>query len=270
MKVSISNIAWNPEEDENVAGVLRRHGLERIDIAPSKYFADFTTAGQAEIAAVREAWEDRGQRLYGMQSLLFGTQGLNLFGDDGAMLDRLGGVCRLAGRLGIRVLTFGSPKNRDRGARTHDQALEEAVAFFRLLGAAAEEAGVVVCLEPNPVAYGCNFMTTTDETAAVVRATGHAHIRLQLDLGAIAMNGEDPAAMIERHGDIIAHVHASEPGLAPLQPSALHDAAGEALRRLRPDLTVTIEMVGGEGVRLDTIERAVAAATAAYGDRNAG
>ena len=115
--------------------------------------------------------------------------------------------------------------------------------FFRRLGDAAERAGVLVCLEPNPAMYGCNFMVRTDEAAAIVRAVDHPAIRLQLDVGAIAANGEDATRTIEEHCALIGHVHASEPGLVVLgDGGAPHVEVGAALRTLRPQSIVTVEM----------------------------
>ncbi|MGC8000720.1 sugar phosphate isomerase/epimerase, partial [Salmonella enterica] len=70
-----------------------------------------------------------------MQSLLFGTTGLNLFSDeDGVMLTRLAGVCRTGRLLGARALTFGSPKNRDRSGLDDEAVRRVATDFFRRLG----------------------------------------------------------------------------------------------------------------------------------------
>ena len=34
MRVAISNIAWDPAEDEDVARLLQRHHVDAIDVAP--------------------------------------------------------------------------------------------------------------------------------------------------------------------------------------------------------------------------------------------
>jgi hypothetical protein len=81
VRVAISNIAWDPAEDDAVADVLRRHRVDAVDIAPGKYFPDPPAATDAEIERVRRAWAERGVRIHGMQALLFGTVGLNLFGE---------------------------------------------------------------------------------------------------------------------------------------------------------------------------------------------
>ena len=80
MRLSISNIAWDPAEDTEIAKLLKNYHINAIDIAPSKYFSNFFTTGKSEIVAIKNYWLDHGIELVGMQSLLFGTQGLNIFG----------------------------------------------------------------------------------------------------------------------------------------------------------------------------------------------
>ena len=252
MRLSISNLAWDPQHDEQVARLLDDAALDAIEIAPTKYFslalANQEAPAAGELAAVRTAWLERGIDIVAMQSLLFGTTGLNMFGPPAvqeAMLDHLARVLRIGAGLGARRLVFGSPKNRDRQGIDIGTAMARGVDFFRRLGERASAAGCIVCLEANPAAYGCNFMTTTAEAAEVVRLTVHPAIRLQFDLGTVTANGEDAAELLQHHHDLIGHVHISEPGLKPLGSSdADHAHYGALLRRwLAPGMSVSIEML---------------------------
>lgn len=269
MRISVSNIAWEIAEEPAIAGLLRQRGIERVDIAPGKYFPDPDAATPAEVAAVRRLWHDRGFAITGMQSLLFGTTGLNLFHDrDGAMLRRLEAVCRIGDGLGVSTLTFGSPRQRDRSGLEDAEVKAIAVDFFGRVGDAARQAGVVLCLEPNPAFYGCNFMVGTDDTAEMVIAVDHPSIRLQLDVGALALNGEAAEEVITRYAPLIGHVHASEPGLVTLgDTGAPHRQAGAAIRAVRPDLVVTIEMIASlDKPHAAELERALDLALLCYGD----
>ena len=269
MRISISNIAWDAPEDDAVARVLSAYGVDAIDIAPGKYFPDPELATAQQIDSVRRVWRSRGMDIVGMQALLFGSTGLNVFGPSpvqDAMLRRLSAVCRIGAGLGANRLVFGSPKNRDRGNLDDDQALRMAVDFFRRLGDEAAQHDVQVCLEPNPPRYGANFMTTSTETAAVVEAVAHPAIRMQLDTGAMAINGEDVATTVAACAHLVGHVHASEPDLLPLGDStAQHDAVHTSLVRHLPDHIVCIEMLATTGEpHLTSVERAVARAVAVY------
>ncbi|MBF0440115.1 MAG: sugar phosphate isomerase/epimerase [Magnetococcales bacterium] len=269
MRLAISNIAWDVHEDLAVAKLLGKFAVDAIDIAPSKYFPDPTNAKDGDIANVRQWWADHGIEITGMQALLFGTTGLNVFGNSKtqeAMLEHLRVVCHIGAGLGATRLVFGSPKNRDRSGLNDVQSLEQAVGFFRRLGDAAKEHGVFVCLEPNPTRYGANFMTTSEETAHIVVATGHGSIRMQFDTGALTINAESPEAVLECSARLIGHVHASEPDLVPLGDGGTdHQLMHKALSNHLPNQVVTIEMVATKAEsHLYSIERALTCAVDCY------
>jgi sugar phosphate isomerase/epimerase len=269
MRIAISNIAWEITDDQQVADILRQHGVDAIDVAPSKYFPDLKTADAKDIARVRAWWAERGISITGMQSLLFGTTGLNLFGtaeSQEGMLEHLRAVCRIGAGLGATRLVFGSPRNRDRTGLTDAAAHEIAVAFLRRLGDIAAEQGVFICLEPNPPCYGANFMTNSRDTATVVSAVAHPAIRMQLDTGALTINEEDPREVVAQYAQLIGHVHASEPNLVTLgEGGTNHRAVAEVLAELLPDQVVSIEMLAPKsGSAVDAVERAVGEAVRCY------
>jgi D-psicose/D-tagatose/L-ribulose 3-epimerase len=269
MRIAISNIAWEIADDQQVADILRSHRVDAIDVAPGKYFPDPKAADVTDIARVRAWWSDRGIDITGMQSLLFGTTGLNLFGtveSQQAMLDHLRAVCRIGSGLGATRLVFGSPRNRDRTGLSDDAAHDIAVAFFRRLGDVAAEYGVFVCLEPNPPCYGANFMTNSRDTATVVSAVAHPSIRMQLDTGAVTINEEDPRDVVAKYAPLIGHVHASEPNLVTLgEGGTNHVAVAEVLAELMPEQVVSIEMLAPKsGSAVDAVRRAVSEAVRCY------
>jgi sugar phosphate isomerase/epimerase len=269
MRIAISNIAWDINEDGAMARLLTQYLINAIDIAPGKYFPEPAEATARQVDQVRAWWADQGIELTGMQALLFGTQGLNLFGSTAVqqrMLDHLAAICRIGGRLGATRLVFGSPKNRDRSSLTDAETLTMAVSFFRQLGDIAASEGVQVCLEPNPTCYGANFMTSSLETAQVVQAVDHPAIRMQFDSGALTLNGEDPFQVLCESSQLIGHVHLSEPNLLPLgDGSTNHQTMAQALQQYLPNALVSIEMVATkEEPHGLSIERALATANQFY------
>ncbi len=269
MRLAISNIAWDVSEDSEVAVVLQRYAVDAIDIAPGKYFRQPAEATDTEILNVRNWWLNHGIEITGMQALLFGTTGLNVFGSSetqATMLRHLRAVCRIGGVLGATRLVFGSPKNRDRGGLNDIQANEIASNFFYRLGDIACAEGVAVCLEPNPECYGANFLTTSSETAVFVKTLDHASIRMQLDTGAIAINHESPQAIMKMSANLIGHVHASEPDLVTLGEGGTdHATVYNALSDYLPNSVVSIEMLATQNEpHLSAIQRALAVASRYY------
>lgn len=274
MRISISNIAWDVSYDEQICDILQHHGIDAIDIAPGKYFSDFSDASVGHIARVRSWWAERGIEIIGMQSLLYGTQGLNLFSEvdvQQRMLDHLQEVCRIGDGLNARRLVFGSPRNRDRNGLSDEQAFEKATLFFHQLAEVAQRHAVTICLEPNPECYGSNFMTTSAETAAVVEAVAHPAIKMQFDTGALSINDENPSTICSEFRGLIGHVHASEPQLVPVGTGATdHPASAAALRNFLPDSPVAIEMLtNSSDDPIAALEASVEYVVACYGSQQA-
>jgi D-psicose/D-tagatose/L-ribulose 3-epimerase len=269
MRLAISNIAWDVSEDKLIAELLQLYRIDAIDIAPGKYFQHPSNTTANEIYRVKEWWAERGIEIAGMQALLFGTSGLNVFGTpecQSAMLEHFDALCRIGAGLGASRLVFGSPKNRDRNGLNDIEATAIAISFFRRLGDIASNHGVVICLEPNPVCYGANFMVTSVETAQVVEAVNHQSIRMQFDSGALTINGEEPTTILQGCAHLIGHIHASEPNLLPLGDGKTDH--GKMYRALMPSLPrhlVSIEMVAtSDETHFVSIERAIGVAIRHY------
>lgn len=269
MRIAISNIAWDVEEDQLVAQLLAKYDIDAIDIAPGKYFPNPDLATVEDIKKIEDFWRKKGIQITGMQSLLFGTYGLNVFGTDymqTKLLTHLRSICRIAGVLGSSRLVFGSPKNRDRAGLSDEQALEKAIPFFRCLGDIAQANGATICLEPNPACYGANFMTTAEETLSVVKTIQHPAIKMQLDTGAIIINQESIAQVLLVAQSEIGHIHISEPFLSVIGTSvADHAQFAKALKKTLGQSLVTIEMVATKDEpHLVSIERALKFVTRQY------
>ena len=275
MRLAISNIAWDTTEDDAIATLLAHFAIDAIDVAPGKYFPEPALATDEDIALIKNWWSEHGIEITGMQALLFGTTGLNIFGlpeVQEAMLQHFTALCRIGAGLGAQRLVFGSPKNRDRSGLNDLETMQVAVSFFRRLGDIAQSYGVLVCLEPNPTCYGANFMTTSAETAQVVRQVAHPAIRMQLDTGAITINGEDPAAVLQNCRSLIGHIHASEPNLLPLGDGGTeHAKVVDTLKQYLPNYLVTIEMLATQNeTHLVAIERALSVAIRYYRNNEVG
>ena len=275
MRLAISNIAWDTAEDEAIVTLLQRFGVDAIDVAPGKYFSEPGKSSDKDIARIKNWWFERGFEITGMQALLFGTTGMNVFGPPesrDSMIQHLTAVCGIGAGLGAKRIVFGSPKNRDRSGLTDQETMDVAVSFFRRLGDIAKSCGVVICLEPNPPCYGANFMTTSSETIDVVRQIDHASVMMQLDTGALAVNRENPVTVLQDCAPLIGHVHASEPKLLPLGDGGTdHAKMVAALKQYLPNHVVSIEMLATKNEPHEvSIERALCVAIQHYRNNEVG
>lgn len=241
-RVAISNIAWTSQEDARAFALLEELGVRGLEIAPGIAFSDESDALEPSSAAVsrlRDRLEKHGLELVSMQSLLFGASGAALFESHEARARLTAGLERaiaLAARLGIPNLVFGAPAaRRIPDGMERQQADAIAIETFRRLGDCAAAAGTRLALEPNPEAYGTNYLTSISEAGRAVRQIAHPAVTLNFDLGALAMNGEQGEAgrWFADLRDVVSHVHVSEPHLAPApaDEEAFRDAVSAILGR---------------------------------------
>ncbi len=229
-----------------IVPALRAAGATAIEVAPGRVFPYLATATLAEARAFARDWSGRGLPPLSMQALLFGRPDLHLLqgADEAARLvDYLGHVIGLAGALGCGPLVFGSPRNRLRGDLDFAAACERAVPVFRALGDLCAKAATTLCLEANAKDYGCDFMTTLAEAAAVVRAVDHPRVGLVVDTGNMIMEGEEAEAVLPVL-DLVRHVHVSAPRLG--DPAAHMPLIRDVMARLRAGGyagQVTLEML---------------------------
>jgi sugar phosphate isomerase/epimerase len=246
MRLSISNIAWNPEEDVQVTEIMEQGLATGIEIAPTKTWPSPTTVEAPEAERYRKLWNDRGFEICAFQALLFGHPELTIFENEearAATIEYLDKIIDLAAILGAKNLVFGSPKNRLVGNMPRDIADRIAVEFFGRVGKKAESSGICFCIEPNPAQYGCDFVNTSLQGAELVRAVGSPGFRLHLDCGAMTLNNENYEQAIESSFDCLSHFHISEPFLAPIGESGTdHKRIAATLRSLGYDGWVSIEM----------------------------
>jgi sugar phosphate isomerase/epimerase len=268
VKLAVSNIGWEPREDDAVAAVLRREGVNGIEIAPTKWRSDPLDATATEVAEYRRSWEDRGLPIVAMQSLLFGKPELQLFAGAGprrAMLDYLKRMLDLGAALGATAAVFGSPSNRRRGDMAVASANDVLVDFLRQLAPHANQSGVAFCLEPVPERYGCDFINRPDEALAVVKTVNARGIKVNADLGAMTFAGMSPSDVLRDADGFAGHFHASELDFAPLADRAVHDAAAAALVASGYDRWVSVEVKAvGPGKNVAAVERSARLARGAY------
>ena len=251
MNLAFSNLAWPADEDALILPRLPEHGFPFLEVAPTRLWADPLAQDADEVAAARASIESAGLRVVALQSLLFQRPELQLFGDADArrgLHDHLVGMARLASRLGATRLVFGSPGNRRRGDLPVEQADEIAVDVFARLGSVAADLGVCFCIEANPTAYNCDYLTDAVASTAFVRAVDSPGVRLHLDTACMALAGDDAPERVRAGADVLAHVHASAPQLGAVGPGGPvdHDVMAAALRAVDYDGHVSVEMLAAK------------------------
>lgn len=246
MKLSVSNIAWNIEEEQEVFELLLANGVSGIEMAPTKIWPAWKGATANKASQVSKEYLGRGFEIPALQAILFDKPELQVFGNTHSqeeLLKHIDCVASLAKAFGAKVLVFGSPKNRDIASLSAKDAFTQGVDFFRRAGDVCKKWDTQLCLEPNPAVYNCNFMTHWYEILEMVNAVSHSAICVHLDAACISLEGDDIVEAIHKCADKITHFHITEPNLGDFSKPVLdHAIIAQALRDVDYKGWLSIEM----------------------------
>ncbi|MGC9610778.1 MAG: sugar phosphate isomerase/epimerase [Minisyncoccia bacterium] len=267
MKLSISNLAWKNEEADSVYSTLQTLGVGGIEIAPIKTFGNIDP-GSEQISKFKADIGKYELAVIASQAYLFGRPDLQLFGSaavQAEFIEYTKKAIALTAHLGGKIVVFGAPKNRRRLELQVDESDEIAKIFLAEIGAFSEKLGIIFCIEPNAVEYGCDYITDSGWAARLIRSVNSPGIGLHLDSACMAMSKENIPLQISRNADILKHFHVSEPFLKDFKnPSEFHDIVASALSNISYKNWVSIEMLGGEDA-IRKVETAVIFAQKTYG-----
>jgi len=250
MKIAISNLAWNLNEDDEVVAVLKKHEITGIEVAPTKIWKNPTAESKSVIKSYRKYWNDRKINIIAAQSLLFGHPELKVFESKENRIETvkyLEKIIRICSLLGANALVFGSPSNRRKNGLDEKYVIEIAQEFFFEIGKISKNYNVFFCIEPNPKEYGTDFINTTEEAIELVKEVNHPNFRLHLDSGAMYMANEEFDVSIKNGVGFMEHFHISEKDLAPIGTTDLdHSKVSKALKEVKYEHWNSIEMLGNK------------------------
>lgn len=270
MKIAISNIAWQVFEEEAIANIMQSLDVRGVEVAPTKIWDDPLLATDIEINNYRNFWNRRGIQIVAMQALLFGRPELTIFRDSNTRkktFQYLAGMIEIGSKLGAHALVFGSPKNRRVGELGGEEAGKVALPFFYELGEIAARLGVIFCIEPNPAAYNCDFITDSIQGLSLVNKVGSEGFGLHLDAAGMTVSEEAITEQkFKRFLDRLCHFHISEPYLAPIGEGKVnHQAFARILTSLHYDKWTSVEMKAqSQDSNTEAVKKALEMAVESY------
>ncbi len=242
MKLSISNIAWDKLYDKEMYEYLSSNKLDGIEIAPTRIIEEnpYYHIDKVEQFA-QMLYKNYNLKISSMQSIWYGKKE-NIFKnieEREELINYTKKAIDFAYACNCKNLVFGCPKNRIISEEKKDYNI--AIDFFNKIGNYANDKGVVFAIEPNPVIYNTNFITTTLQAIKLVKELNNPGIKINLDIGTMIQNNED-VDILKENIPLINHIHISEPNLEPIKKRKLHKDLIKLLKANNYDGYISIEM----------------------------
>jgi sugar phosphate isomerase/epimerase len=176
---------------ERAAGELARLGYDCLELCLEPADVRPESLDEAHCAALCETFAGLG----------IAVASLSYHGDAEAPADRLLNQERAIGaaaRLGAGILVINSERTVDR-----DRQWPELVSHLKKLCRLAEDAGVDLAVEPEPLLV----VDSSEDMIKLLQAVDSPRLRVNFDIGHAQVTDDDPAASICRLGSAIVHVH---------------------------------------------------------------
>ncbi len=237
VKYAVCNELFGTLPLREAADIARRHGFHGLELAPFTVFGDFSTGAIARgVADARRVFSDTGTAFAGLHWLLAKPEGLRITSADAALRrrswDHLRRLVDAAAELGGGNLILGSPKQR---SPEPGQTPEQATAIL------ADELAAIApwCAERrSPLlleVLSCdqtNVVNRLDQAAAIVRRIDSPGVAGMIDFHNCADEIDAPETLIDRHYEMIRHVHLNAiDGSHPRPGDQAYRAAFATLRR---------------------------------------
>jgi sugar phosphate isomerase/epimerase len=247
MKLAICNELferWDLPDTFALAGDL---GFDGVELAPYTIAESAFDITARRRESIRIAADRAGVAIVGLHWLLVAPKGLHLTTPDAttrnATRDYFLELIRLCADLGGTIMVVGSPRERSllEGV-SYREAFEYARETFVRCAELAGDKGVTLCFEPLN-SRSTDFINTPAEAAELIRAVGHPHFQMILDVYSSSAEGLDIPAEIRAHRNRIRHVHANDDnGYAPGSGHADYASIVQALREARYEGYLSVEV----------------------------
>src|SRR5579864_1752658 len=212
---AICNEAFDKWPFADACRAIRKAGYTGIEIAPFTLAEDPASITAAQRREYRNIIASEGLQFVGLHWLMVSPKGLHVTTPDAALRARswrhirdLTDLCADLGSGGVMV--FGSPNQRaTTGGLSREQATRNYVDGLASVAPHAGERGVTILVEALPKGQ-CDVVQTLDEAAAIVREIGSPGVRTMFDTHNAIDETEPHAVLLDRHYDLIRHVHVNE------------------------------------------------------------
>jgi len=220
MKLIISNLSWNSDENYKIINIIKKLDIKNIEISANKIFNNNYTL--KNIKKNQHFWRKEKIKFYSMQSILFNTKNAYLFGNitqQKIFYNEIKKKIYLCKKIGVKVIVFGSPYNKKIfSERNLDSLNKIAYNTFKKISKICKKYKIYFCIEANPKIYNCEYLNYTKDAIRLVKRINSKFFKLNLDLGTIIENNETSKNIIEDHIKLIGHVQISVPYLKDIMP----------------------------------------------------
>ncbi len=240
MNLSVSNLAWDSEETQQIFEKLNEFGISQIEVAVTK-ISSWDDITDDMLYEYKKLLSNNSLSVKSLQSIFYNTN-VNSLEDTEGVLSHIKKLIHISKILGVNVLVFGSPSLRKK-FKNYEITIKD---LFLKIDNLLEGSGVELSIEPNSKIYGGEYFYTIDEIIKFIHENNFKNIKTMIDTHNIILEGQDPIEMFITYYDDINHIHISEKQLKPFTINDSHITFAKVIKDKKYDKTLTYEVLKHE------------------------
>lgn len=236
VKLAVSNLAWNFEENEEVFSILKTIGIDYIEGVITK-ISSWENINNEILLNYSKYLFSKKIKLMSLQSIFFNTIITN-FKEKENVLKHIDKLIEISKILKIKILVFGSPKMRIK----YDNWQEDLNNIFKDIDIKLEGTDIKLCIEPNASIYGGEYFFKLSEIINFIDVNKFKNIKTMIDTHNAEIEGEDLIKLFDDYFEYIYHIHISEKGLKALEDKSLHFEFSKKIKTSKYSGIITYEV----------------------------
>jgi sugar phosphate isomerase/epimerase len=247
MKLAVSNLAWDIQDNQKVFNSLNKLNINNVEGVLSK-IDSWENLTEEKIQSYSELLKSNNLGINSLQSLFFNVECDDISNVE-IILNHFQRLINYSKILSVNVLVFGTPYLRKKIDGWENYLIE----IFTKLDEMLDGTGIYVLIEPNSKIYGGEFFHNLSEITDFILTNALKNIKTMIDTHNLLLEGDDPILEIEKYYSLINHIHISEEKLKPIENYTFHITFSNKIKSMGYDKTVTYELNKCDNLQ-DTLE----------------
>jgi len=240
MKLSLSNLAWDIRDDDQMLSILKNNNIKNIEGILTK-INNWDELTNDVLLKHKKKLDFYNIKMESIQSIFYNIKCDGITDDKIVYnhIKRLIGICNI---LEVKVMVFGSPTMRN-GLIDDSLSL-----IFKKIDGLLNNTGITLIIEPNSKIYKGNYFHNLTEIVDFIDQNKFINIKTMIDTHNLILEGNDLIIELNKYYNYINHIHISEVNLSPITNPEIHIKFSNELKKMRYDKIITYEVLKCDNV----------------------
>jgi len=237
MDLSISNLAWDYNENDYIFNNLKQIGINQIECVLTK-IDDWSKLDKNKISEYKILLDKYDIKPNSIQSLFYGVK-CGSITEENKIIDHFKKLIEYSNILETKILVFGSPNLRKKNNNWEKSLIN----IFKTLDIILNGTDVIIVIEPNSKIYKGEFFTNIYDIIEFIKKNKFINIKTMIDTHNLFLENDDPIKTIEEYFDYIKHIHISELNLSAIKEKKFHIEFSNKIKKLNYKNIITYEIL---------------------------